>query len=59
MTSDSEPEMFSSDRPDPDIFDMVPANKDYKLRVGDKKLGYVLKKDKLLPYTTTIKGLIY
>ena len=60
MSSDSEFEAVSSDQlmPEPQTFTHVPSNMNFKLKIGtNKKLGYTLKKDKELPYSTLIKGL--
>ena len=54
-------EMISS-QPDKDIFEYVPDDRKYKfkiisrLEVGPKKVGYLLKKGLMLPYTTNSGG---
>ena len=54
--TDSEPEIVSSDQVEPELFEEVPENKNYKFKVGTKKLAYMLKRGKGLPYKTQVKG---
>ena len=53
---DSDIEDVSSDPAVPKVYSQVPANTQYKMKIGTKKFSYTLKEGRPLPHNTIIKG---
>ena len=54
---DDKLERANSTSSTPELFDSVPVPTRFKFQMEDIKFDYVLRKEKNLPYSTSIKGI--